>query len=469
MRCKLSRLSLFISFCLLLTVSIPAKGFSSEIFEFITDFNPQDSVQGVAVQKIDSLFANYDNINTPGCAVSVFKDAETLFNGFYGSANLDYEIPLGSKSSFYMASISKQVTAAAASLLLIREELDYNEHVSEYLEEWPDWASGVLVKHLFNHTSGLPDIYGLMDIADISISNVMTLEEYMEIITAAEELKFEAGTDYSYTNSGYTTLAYLIQTVTGSDFSEFVDKELLKPLGMTNTHFHDDRHRVIPNRVYSYAPGTNKQFRHTYLSNFQGVGPGGLYSTHEDWQKWEAYLYGSLEVSGELEEVKNLLLRTETLNGDVMDYARGLQIDSWKGENINGHSGSFMGFKNDYRRYPDSGYSFLTLCNRQDANPGEKNRQLANLFLEERFNTFLRTYEGKYSNSELDTEYKLTVENGELILNRSLSPSGAMEEESLDQWQAGSWEFEFYRDNDGNIAGFKLSTSRAKNVEFEKM
>ncbi|MCC5941500.1 MAG: beta-lactamase family protein [Balneolaceae bacterium] len=416
--------------------------------------------------KIDEIFSEFDNSQSPGCAVSVFHNGEPVIQKNYGLANLDYSIPLSSSSSFYMASISKQFTAAALGLLILRGELSAEDLVSEYIEDWPEWAADVKISHLLNHTSGLPDIYGLMDIAGISLSNVMSIDDYVDVIRNGESLKHTTGTEYAYTNSGYTVLAAIIENVSDTPFHRFVHQVILEPLGMDNTHFHSSRHRVIPNRVISYAPGKD-QFRQTYLSNFQGVGPGGLYSTHEDMAKWEMF-WNRSDNSDELNELRSWLLTREILDDEPLDYAMGLQVSQWKGMNVTGHSGSFMGFKNDYRRYPDHGYSFLTLCNRDDANAIEKNRDLARLFLKESIESFIEPYSGLYYNEELDSEYELTVEDGSLILNRRLSPNGAMSEDSFDRWSAGSWYFEFQRDENDTITGFLLSTGRALDVEFVK-
>lgn len=439
---------------------------------FIAAFTDNKKLQSVAktddfIIEIDQLFSDYDRSDTPGCVVSVFRDGETLYQKSYGLANLDYGIPLASNSSFYMASISKQITAAAAGLLILRGEISYNDSVSDHIEYWPDWADDVTISHLMNHTSGLPDIYALMDIAGISLSNVMTLDDYLEVIRNGESLKHQPGALYSYTNSGYTTLAGVIEKVSGVHFPEFVKQEILDPLGMENSHFHASRHRVIPNRVISYSPGSG-QFRQTYLSNFQGVGPGGLYSTHADWEKWETFWSSDSNISEEFIKLKTLMLTREMLNGNPLDYAMGLQISEWKSMQVVGHSGSFMGFKNDYRRYPDQGFSFLTLCNREDADATEKNRNLAKIFLKDRIEQFLEPYSGIYYNSELGTEYELTIEDGNLVLNRRLSPTGPMTEDSFDRWLAGSWEFEFQRDQNDIITGFLLSTGRALHVEFVK-
>ena len=416
--------------------------------------------------KIDELFSEFDRSDAPGCVVSVFQNGETIFHNSYGLANLDYGIPLNSNSSFYMASISKQFTAAAAGLLILRGELFAEDFVSEHIENWPDWAADVTISHLLNHTSGLPDIYALMDIAGISLSNVMTLDDYLEVIRNGESLKHDTGTQYSYTNSGYTALASVIEKVSGIDFPEFVQEEILEPLGMEHTHFHSSRHRVIPNRVISYAPGGNR-FRQTYLSNFQGVGPGGLYSTHEDMARWEMF-WNRTDLSDEFEALRAWLLTRITIENEPLDYAMGVQLSQWKGMQVNGHSGSFMGFKNDYRRYSDYGYSFLTLCNREDADATGKNRELARLFMMETIEDFIKPYSGTYFNDELGTEYELTVEEGSLVLNRRLSPNGTMIEDASDRWSAGSWSFKFQRDETDSITGFLLSTGRALDVEFVK-
>lgn len=416
---------------------------------------------------IAELFSEYDTYDAPGCAVSVFKDGNSVYFGAFGLANLDYGIPLNSHSVFYMASISKQVTAAAAGLLILRGKIQAEDPVKTYIDDWPEWADDVSVGHLIHHTSGLPDIYGLMDIAGISLSNVLSIDDYYEIIKNGENLKHAPGREYSYTNSGYTVLAKLIQDVSDTPFAEFVDTEILKPLGMHNTHFHDSRHRVIPNRVISYAPGNNS-FRQTYLSNFQGVGPGGLYSSHDDWQKWDAFWLNTSEVSGEFAQLQNWMLQPALIDGEPIHYAAGLNIDKWKGMQMIRHGGSFMGFKNDYRRFPEHNLSVLTLCNRQDAEPSVKNKDIARIYLQEVVEEYIRPYAGNYFSEELDVNYTLNTEDGHLVLERRLSPNGPMTQQSNGTWTAGSWEFEFQKDEDGTINGFLLSTGRALDVRFDR-
>ncbi len=451
--------------------------------EIHADFPDESSLSAMY-----ELFSEFDREDAPGCAVAVYRNGEMVHSAAFGMANLDYGIPLTDSSRFYMASVSKQVTAAAAALLVVRGEIGYDAPVSDYIEDWPEWASEVRVKHLFNHTSGLPDIYDLMDISGISLSNVMDLDDYMALFYRGETLKNRPGTVFSYTNSGYTALAKLVEAASGKRFSEFVESELLKPLGMTETHFHDDRLRVIPNRVISYTPveagsdgaeeagaeeekpsdPASAQFRKTYLSNFQGVGPGGLYSSLKDWKHWESFWLRYNDLSDEMNELRALMTRREVVSGDTLAYALGLDVEAWQGERMEGHSGNFMGFKTDVRRFPRHDLALLTLCNREDADPAKKNREMAKIILQEVFEAFLAPYEGIYHNEELQVDYELAVEDGSLKLIRRLSPRGVMNEDAHDKWRAGSWDFVFQRDDEGQITGFLVSTGRAREVEFVK-
>ncbi|WP_069131686.1 serine hydrolase [Rhodohalobacter halophilus] len=437
-----------------------------------TDILCAQTVSNGLNDRVDEIFSQYDGDEIPGCAVSIFQDGQSIFNKGYGIANLDYGIEISDSTRFYMASVSKHVTASAAQLLIIRGELDEHAPVGEYVEEWPEWASEVRVHHLFNHTSGLPDIYGLMRIGGMDINDVMDLEDYIEVIKKGEELMFEPGSDYSYTNSGYSLLAYLVEEISGLSFPEFVHEEFFEPFGMNASHFHNDRTLIIPNRAISYqVSGGN--IRRSYPGNFQGVGGGGLYTTLQDWEKWEQFWNGSLSWEGgisqdEANQLKESLLAPSFAGGEEIPYRRGLRMEDRKGvRNVN-HGGSFQGFKTHYSRYPDAGYSMVTVCNRGDADPGSLNGDIADFILQEQFENYLSEYTGRFVNDELPAEYLLKVEDGNLHLERRLSPNGRMNEVERDVWEAGSWDFEFFRDENGEIAGFLVTTGRAENVEFLK-
>lgn len=424
--------------------------------------------------EIYTIYSKFDSENVPGCAFAIYQNGKSIYRHALGAANVDHGIPLSDSSRFYMASLSKQVTAATAGLLILRGKLSYDAAVSSYFDDWPEWAADVRVKHLFNHTSGLPDIYDLMEIAQISLHNVMSLNDYYGLMLKGEALKNHPGTEFSYTNSGYTVLALLIERISGLSFAEFAQEALLSPLGMNQSHFHDNRYTRIPNRVLGYEPADNGAdtvsggFRMAHVTNFQGVGPGGLYSSLRDWEYWESFWFDTHPLSPEFKELRNWMMQKEKIGDKFLEYGIGFETEIWKGTKMNGHSGNFMGFQNDVRRFPEHGLSFLTLCNRRDARPAQKNRSLAKILMRDHFQSFIEPYEGEYFSEELQAGFMLHAEKGSLTMKRRLSPTGAMSEESYDKWRIGSWELLFQRNKEGEVTGVMVSTGRANDVLFIK-
>ncbi|MEX1212669.1 MAG: serine hydrolase domain-containing protein [Balneolaceae bacterium] len=436
----------------------------------------QDDSLMLETEWIDEILSERMDVSSPGCVVSIYDRDGRVATRSRGISNLDYNIPLGPTSRFYMASISKQVTSAMVALLIERGAFNPDDRVSDHLDAWPEWATNVRVHHLYSHTSGLSDLYGLLELAGIPYGDPRTLDQYMDLIRASGSLMFEPGSEYSYSNSGYTVLAALVEKKTGTSFAEAVRQQILLPLGMESTHFHDDRAIIVPNRVISYGVDPERGFRRTYLGSFQGVGPGGLYSSPEDWARWESFMHGSLQPEGEgmtsqeAATIRTRMIREAEAGGAPIHYGMGLELQTFMGLSEQGHSGSFMGFQHDLRRYPEQNISVLTLCNRSDAEPGEINRRILEKLLAEPLGDWLSPFEGTFRSEEVMSEMELEIENGRLELHRDVWPSGPLEptEDRL-QWRAGSWELRFEENAEGEITGFRVYTGRVRNVLFEKV
>lgn len=424
---------------------------------------------------IDELLSERFEASSPGCVVSIYDHDGMLASHSHGIANLDYNIPLSPDSRFYMASISKQVTSAMVALLIERGKVSPDDRVGEHFEDWPEWADGIRIRHLYTHTSGLSDLYGLLELAGIPYGDPLTLEQYMELIRASGSLMFEPGSEYAYSNSGYTVLAALVEQVTGTRFADAVQQEILQPLGMESTHFHDDRAIIVPNRAISYGVDPEVGYRRTYLGSFQGVGPGGLYSSPEDWARWESFMHGALQPEGdgmsppEAAAVRTRMTREAQAGGEPINYGMGLELNEFAGLREQGHSGSFMGFRHDLRRYPEENLSVLTLCNRGDAEPGEINKRVIETLLAEPIGEWLLPFQGTFRSEEVMSEMEIEVQDGQLVLHRQVWPNGPLEptRDRL-QWRAGSWELQFEENAEGEITGFRIHTGRVRNVLFEK-
>ena len=126
--------------------------------------------------EVDKIFADWDKTDSPGCAVGVVEKGKLIYAKGYGMANLDYGVPMTPRSVVYIASTSKQFTAACVALLILRGEVSLEDDIRKYFPEIPDYGTPVKVKNLVYHTSGIRDYLGLMSLAGLSSGSVINEE-----------------------------------------------------------------------------------------------------------------------------------------------------------------------------------------------------------------------------------------------------------------------------------------------------
>lgn len=234
-------------------------------------------------REIDSLFVKY-NSKTAGVAVAVVKDGEIVFEKGYGMANLEYDIPVTPKTIFHVASVSKQFTAFSIYLLENQGKISFEDDIRKFIPEVPSLGKPITIKHLLYHTSGLKDQWALLTLAGWRMDDVITTEQIIKLVSQQKELNFPTGTQFAYSNTGYTLLAEIVKRVSGQTFSEFTEKNIFQPLGMNNTQFYEDHGKLVKNRAYSYGQ-ENGVFKKRTLS-YSNVGATSLFTTVEDLARW---------------------------------------------------------------------------------------------------------------------------------------------------------------------------------------
>jgi CubicO group peptidase (beta-lactamase class C family) len=439
---------------------------------------------------IDRVFAEWDKPTSPGCALGVVRDGRLVYARGYGMANLDYDIPNGPKTVYYIGSDSKQFTAAAVAMLALRGQLSLDDDVRKYFPELPDYGAPVRIRHLIHHTSGLRDIYTLMSMRGDRLEDVFPDSQALALIFRQRGLAFPPGSAYSYSNSGYFLLAQLVKRVSGRTLREFTDAEIFQPLGMMNTHFHDDPGHVMKNRAMSYEPDGKGGFRISYLQNFDKVGAGGLYSTIEDLQRWDENFY-SHKVGG---PALQALIHTRGVltNGDTLPYAFGNNVTTYRGLRTVEHGGSMMGYKAYIARFPEQRISVLTTCNLGSIDPGPLSHAVAEVYLGDRMTAVTRTggapetartsslnlgdsvkdvasYVGEYYSDDLEATFVVARgENGGLTLRMPRRAPQALVPEGGDRFRAGSTRVRFVRDGAAPAATMVVEVARMGAINFTR-
>ena len=326
---------------------------------------------------VDAVFRDVDNTRSPGCAVAVSRGGIPILQRAYGMADLEHDVPNTPTTVFEPGSVSKQFTSTATILLALDGVISLDDDIRKYFPELPDYGDVVTVRHLLNHTSGLRDWGSVAGIEGWPRTRrAHTHTHVLDILSRQQELNYRPGDYYSYTNSGYNLQAMLVARVSGMTFAEFSRKRIFEPLGMTHTQWRDDFNRIVKDRAVAYRRGDEGWEQ---LMPFEDVhGNGGLLTTVEDLLKFTRNLEtGALGGPLYLEEMH----RQGVLNsGQVIAYASGLRVESYKGVRQVSHSGSTAGYRGHLARFPDQGLAVAVMCNNA-GNAGGYLYQVADLYL----------------------------------------------------------------------------------------
>ena len=325
-----------------------------------------------ADDRIASIMSTYVREDGPGCAVGVVRRGDLVYNRGFGLANLEHGVPVTSDTVFRIGSVSKQFVAASIALLVLRNELDLDANIRSILPGLPRYKHEITVRHLIGHSSGIPDVYKLLEVlGHDSDGNFYPSELTLEIIYRLKELNFEPGSKFEYSNAGYLLLAQIVEAVSGQTLRQFADENVFAPLSMDNTHFHDDHREVVMNRANGYGQNSTGQWE-LRNSNFYVVGDGGVFTTVGDLAQWERNFYQhQLEQGPELQQLMTAPLEYSVSDPEFMgkrvDYGFGLFLDEHKGNRMIWHAGGWAGFQVASARFPNKHVSLIMLCNKKQA------------------------------------------------------------------------------------------------------
>lgn len=331
-------------------------------------------------QKIEKLFHRWDRYNSPGAAVSVSKAGKLLYAKGFGYSNLEYDIPISSKSIFHVASVSKQFTVMAILLLEKEGKLSVKDDIRKYLDELPELEDIITIEHLIHHTGGLRDQLELIFLSGWRPDDVITQEHLMNMSIRQTTTNFLVDEKFLYSNTGYTFMAEIVKKVSGMSFREYTQKHIFEPLGMENTHFHDDNDEIVKNRAYSYKLGTEGRIKKSVL-NYSVVGPTSLFTTVEDMAKW-GHNYITCKVGGR-EIIDYMTTQYRLKSGKKIEYAGGVNIRDYKGLKTIEHNGADAGFRTSMVVFPKEDLVVSVFSNIGTFKPEYYAKKIGELFIDE--------------------------------------------------------------------------------------
>ena len=298
-------------------------------------------------ERIDELFVRDVDSGEFSGAVLVAQEGQVLLREGYGFANREEQIPNTPETLFSIQSIGKLFTYAAILMEEDQGHLSLDDPIQLYIPGFPN-GDKITIQHLLYHRSGLlhyphdlpGHIYG-------ALSEPIAMEELTEEF-GAFPLKFEPGTQFSYSNAGYTMLANVIESVGGVRFDEYLQANIFNPAGMNETIA--DWSNTIPDLAVGYEQ-VNDTFIQTLADHVSHcVGAGTVYSTVDDMHRWYQAVY---------------------TDGSMREFSFG------------GANGRGMGYRASFIPIPSFDIVIIILSNHMDTPVAELGRKVTAILLED--------------------------------------------------------------------------------------
>jgi CubicO group peptidase (beta-lactamase class C family) len=329
-----------------------------------------------AAQHLEQLLAPFTP-DKPGLAALVTVGGEVLFERYLGGADLEHGVPVTAATRFHVASVSKQFTAFAALLEAKAGRLDLDADIHAYLPELADYGDVVTVSDLVHHTGGLRDQWELMMLSGTPLEGLIKQGAIVAMAARQKGLNFEPGTDYHYSNTGYSLLAEIVRRTSGKAFAQYLEEAVFAPLGMRDTLVYGDASQLLRDRAMSYRLDADGTVRLARL-NYSNYGATSLNTTPRDLAKWTRELLHPSVFPTDL--ITTMTTPGTLRDGTPMNYGFGIVRDVLWGRPALTHGGADAGYRALCDSYPGDDASVIVFSNGQ-ADVGAIGRTLADVFL----------------------------------------------------------------------------------------
>ncbi len=318
----------------------------------------------------------------PGFSIGVVKNGKLIYAKGFGVAKLGATTPITSKSLFHMASVTKTFVATAVMQLSEKGKIDLDAPLVRYLPYFrlnDERYRAITIRQMLSHTSGIPDTVNYH--WDKPEYDAGALERFVRSI-ADQKLVFAPGEKFAYSNTAYDILGDVIAKVSGESFEDYVQHNILTPLGMkdstllvreaspqllTSPHVMENFHIVV-SKIFPY--------------NRPHSPSGTLYSSIEDMSRWAVANLNHGELNG------RRILKQETAESmwrpvaDALGMKEGI---SWFSTDVQGHhlvlhSGGDVGFESLLILAPDDSVAVVAMSNFEAPNNHDLN-EFVNLAL----------------------------------------------------------------------------------------
>ena len=322
--------------------------------------------RGVVAARVDSIArAAVASGRVPGLSIAVVRGSDTLVMAGWGLADVENGVRAGAQTVYRIGSITKQFTAALVLMAEREGRLRLDDSVQQYVPAFPTPGGRVTIRHLLNHTSGIPN-YTALGATWRAVMHLDLSEDSLLGLVRRRPPDFRPGERFQYSNTNYFLLGTILERVYGRPYAELVRSRLTEPRRLRATRYCDTA-PIMPDRAQGYEPGPGGRGVENaeYISMTLPFAAGGLCSTVGDLVSWTRALQEGRLLTG--------LYAAMTTPGRLADgaptgYGFGLFVDTLGGHRRIWHSGGINGFSASLDAYPDDSLIVVVLTNTEARN-----------------------------------------------------------------------------------------------------
>lgn len=391
----------------------------------VLTISAQSEDKAKAIDQYLSVRAEMGNFSG---AVLVVKDGKTIIRKGYGFADVEKKIPYTPETQHEVASISKMFTSMATLKLREQGKLKLEDSICKYIDNCPAIWQPIIIQQLMRHTSGIPDYEEPLGLGSEKYLEFMIQPDAStQIVENAKKLPldFKPGEKFTYSNTAYIVLSYVVQKAAGKPFAEFMTNDILKPAGMKNSGVYDIKN--LPKNLangYSYGDlGWEKTLAGLSLTSghlkkvpvLPYTSPEGdafLYTTVDDLYRWSQVMDGG--------EFVSTALANEVFTPGAFSNGYGWFIGKAFDRKRFEHSGGLPGYISDFIKFPDDKITIVVFSNVDRARLGSIIRSISAIVFEKPFDMPVRGNVTKLTTeqiSKLEGDYKMA--DGKLLTVRN--------------------------------------------------
>ncbi|MEM9988261.1 MAG: serine hydrolase domain-containing protein, partial [Pseudomonadota bacterium] len=294
---------------------------------------------------INGLSAEYPE-DKPGIVVTVTKGDEVAAEIALGKANWEFDIDWTVDTTNTLYSTTKSMVVMALLELQRQGQLDMNDSVTDYLDDFPTYDHDITLAHLASHTSGLYEDEVLIPLLGVGLSDIpLTLDEMYELVLNQSVLSHQPGTYFSYSDTAMRVLARVIEKISGQSFSEAMDTLLFTPANMDTAYISAREPVRSKGRASSYYPepmenrDETKEAYKILGTLVESSGDGAAVGTIQDFAAYLLYLRSEAPEGGQ--RIDPLVQPVEYAPGLIGDYRWSMVVSQYKGYDVYSHGGLY--------------------------------------------------------------------------------------------------------------------------------